>query len=532
MINTGKLFDISGFIVIILRRVWYIVIPFVIVMTAAVLYVLFAPKVYLATTTILVTPQKVPVDFVRPTITARIEDRLQSIAQEILSRTRLEQVIAEFHLYSREAKTLTREEIVEQMRRDVWVKIRGNEGYFTITYSGEDPKTVTLVTNKLASLFIEENLKYREVLAQGTTEFLGVELKATKTKLEEQEKAITNFKMQFMNELPEQRNSNLAVLQELQRDHQRISESLRSAQDRKIVIQKQLTEMKQMQMMASLPKMEISGEEGVLPANPSTSGETSAPAQSKGRMKDPNLEELDHLRRSLRDLQAKYTGKHPDIQVTKKKIAEMEKTVAAAMQEGEKAKTGEIEEKGVSSVAMKVSPSRPPERTNSEKKNESDNLFYKEIEGQKAAADLEIERLKREDSNTRVKIAGYQRRIENAPLRELSMVALNRDYFNTKESYESLLKKNSEAQQAENLERRQKGEQFKVIDPARLPEKPHKPQIPQVLLFGLLLGAGAGLGMAFLKEQMDHTFRDAGDLESTLEIKVLANIPQIASKAA
>jgi uncharacterized protein involved in exopolysaccharide biosynthesis len=114
----------------------------------------------------------------------------------------------------------------------------------------------------------------------------------------------------------------------------------------------------------------------------------------------------------------------------------------------------------------------------------------------------------------------------------MAMVNLTRDYQNNKESYHSLLKKNQESQQAENLERRQKGEQFKVIDPARIPEKPFSPNIPRNLLFGVLLGMGLGFGMAFFKEQMDRSFRDAEDLETTLGFKVLANIPKIEKKAA
>jgi uncharacterized protein involved in exopolysaccharide biosynthesis len=101
-----------------------------------------------------------------------------------------------------------------------------------------------------------------------------------------------------------------------------------------------------------------------------------------------------------------------------------------------------------------------------------------------------------------------------------------------KDTYQSLLKKSEEAQQAENLERRQKGEQFKVIDPARIPEKPFSPDILRILLFGLLLGAMSGFGMAFVKEQTDRSFRDAEDLETTLGFKVLANIPKIEEKAA
>ena len=119
-----------------------------------------------------------------------------------------------------------------------------------------------------------------------------------------------------------------------------------------------------------------------------------------------------------------------------------------------------------------------------------------------------------------------------APVRELAMTQLNRDYLTTKDTYQTLLKKSEEAQQAENLERRQKGEQFKVIDPARIPEKPFRPDVPKILIFGLLLGAGCGFGIAFFREQMDRSFRDAEDLETTLGFKVLANIPKIESKAA
>jgi uncharacterized protein involved in exopolysaccharide biosynthesis len=112
------------------------------------------------------------------------------------------------------------------------------------------------------------------------------------------------------------------------------------------------------------------------------------------------------------------------------------------------------------------------------------------------------------------------------------MANLTRDYQNTKESYHSLLKKSQEAQQAENLEHRQKGEQFKVIDPARIPEKPFKPDVPKILLFSLLLGIGSGFVIAFFREQMDRSFKDAEDLETTLGFKVLANIPKIEKKAA
>jgi polysaccharide chain length determinant protein (PEP-CTERM system associated) len=521
MINTEKSFNIHDYIEIFLRRIWYVIIPFAIVVSAATIYSFTAPKKYLASTLILVTPQKVPVDYVRPTVTSRIEDRLQSIGQEIMSRTRLEQIIAEFKLYREEAKPLTMEEIVELMRRDIRVEIRGRESYFTIAYIGKDPRIVTIVTNKLSSLFIEENLKLREQQAQGTTEFLAFELNATKTKLDEQEKLITQFKRQFIYELPDQRDANLNILGKLQQQLQTIGDALKSAQDRKLIIQKQLAEMRNMAAMLIDQAESI---EGKTPASGTTVSPSSSPESPKSKMRDPDELQLGQLRNYLSELETKYTEKHPDILMTKKRIVELEKKIEKAkssVKEAEDVKEKEIPSPGIAASGV------------SKKGDKMDvDPFYKEMEGQLAATDLEIKRLKEEEARTKAKIGEYQTRIENIPVRELAMTNITRDYYNTKETYQSLLKKNQEAQQAENLERRQKGEQFKVIDPARIPEKPFSPNIPRILLFGVLLGMGSGFGIAFFKEQMDHSFRDAEDLETTLGFKVLANIPKIEKKAA
>ena len=239
-----KLLTTDDYLEIVLRRIWCIIIPLVLAMGAAAVYAKFCPRTYRASTTILVTPQKVPVDYVRPTVTSRIEDRLHSISQEIMSRTRLEKIISEFNLYAKEAKTLASEEVIELMRRDIAVKIGGKEGYFTLSYQGRDPNSVTKVTNRLASLFVEENLRLREQQAQGTTEFLGQELNTTRAKLEEQEKILTDFKQKHLYELPDRVVTNLGVLNQLRQDHQRVSDALNSSMERKLVIQKQISEMK------------------------------------------------------------------------------------------------------------------------------------------------------------------------------------------------------------------------------------------------------------------------------------------------
>jgi hypothetical protein len=213
---------------------------------------------------------------------------------------------------------------------------------------------------------------------------------------------------------------------------------------------------------------------------------------------------------------------------TKKRIADLEKKGEATKKESEEMKGKEIPPPAITTAT--------PEPTKEKKKDTTAGVgmdpFYKEMEGQLVATDLEIKRLKDEEAKTKAMIGQYQVRIENTPVREMAMANLARDYQNIKDTYQNLLRKSQEAQQAENLERRQKGEQFKVIDPARIPEKPFSPNIPRNLLFGLLLGMGLGFGMAFFREQMDRSFKDAEDLETTLGLKVLANIPKIEKKAA
>ena len=498
MISKEKSFNVHDYIEILLRRIWYVVIPIAVVLSAVALYASYAPKEYRATTTILVIPQKVPEAFVRSTVTERVEERLQSLVQDILSRTRLEQVISEFKLFPEETENLSVEKAVEIMRRNIQVEFKWRESSFTISYIGKDPKVVTMVANKLASLLIEENLKLREQQAQGTSEFLNTELAATKTKLEKEEWSILQFKQRHMGELPEQRDATLKLLDQFQLQYQRVSDNLRSAQDRKLVIQKQLSDMELLAMPVGDPlqtqsKVQISpkGDYGI---------------------------QLEQLKNQLTELLMRYTERHPDIVMVKKKISDLEKQAASLRLEKE--------------FGENRTDRAPAAKIESKRERNEGNSFYKEMEIQLIAVTSEIQKLKEEEANVKTQIAKYRERTENTFVREQALATLTRDHQNTSDTYQALLRKTQEARQAENLERRQKGEQFKVIDPARVPQKPFRPNIPRVLLFGLLLGMSCGFGLAFFREQMDSSFRDAEDLEATLGFKVLVTIPKIKMKAA
>ncbi|HVO65260.1 MAG TPA: XrtA system polysaccharide chain length determinant [Syntrophales bacterium] len=491
MINTALSYNIDDYIEILRRRIWYIVVPFVIIIIGTVLYATFAPRLYKASTLVLVTPQKIPESFVQPTVTARIEERLQSISQEVMSRTRLEQVIDEFDLYKEESKKLTREEIVALMQRDIKVELptrREEKGYFTISYIGKDPHIVTKIANRLSSLFIEENLRFREQQAVGTTEFLSSELTAKQAKLEELETAVTQYKKLHMGELPEQRDTNLRILEQLQNQYQRIGENLRSAQDRKLFIQKQLSDLEM--PVASSGTMTLGRD------SRSSSSTVLSYSSSGAEVGGTYASQKDSLAKQLDELRSRYTESHPDVIATKKKLADLES------------------KKDTDTYNVKSDPR------------------YKELKNQLMLTDMEIKRLQGEEASIGAQMSRYRGRIENAPSREQEMTSLNREYQNIKDSYNQLLRKSQDAQQAENLERRQKGEQFRVVDPARVPEKPFSPDIPKVLLIGFVLSLGCGLGSAIIREQLDRSFHDVGDVEATLGLRVLATIPKIEEKAA
>ena len=491
MINPAKSYTMDEYIEILRRRIWFIVIPFILIAAGGLIYAVTTPKQYKASTLVLVSPQRVPEAYVQATVTSRVEERLQSIAQEVMSRTRLEQIIAEYRLYEKERKRLSKEEVVELMRKNIKVELptkKEEKGYFTISFLGPDPNVVTTVANRLSSLFIEENLKIREQQAAGTTEFLTAELAQSKVKLDEMEAAVSQYKTRFMGQLPEQRETNLRILEQLQNQYQRVGENLRAAQDRKLFIQRQMTELE-------LPIGSQTGASGTrLPGGSSSLQQEMAMSRSGHAAGGTYESQQENLVRVLEALRTKYTENHPDVIAVKNRIANLER--------------------------------------NKKTYGVTTDPRYRELKNQMALTDMEIRRLAGEERSIAGQMGAYRAKIEQSPAREQEMASLMREYQSTKEAHERLMRKSQEAQQAENLEKKQKGEQFRVIDPARLPEKPFSPDIPKILLISLLAGLGCGLGLAFVREQLDRSFRDAGDVETALGLKVLATIPRIEEKAA
>ncbi len=253
MATTENSFNIYQYLEIGLRRKWYIIIPLILSILTSFGVYKYLPKVYRASTLVLIQPQKVPESFVQSTITESIAERLHSVSQEILSRTRLEKVIQEFNLYPTLKDKIPLEEIVEKMRDTISVQVknppRGSQPRsrgeqfqqaFSISYEGGDPRTVMMVTNKLASLFIEENLRGRETQAEGTSSFLNKEVENLENQLRKKEEMLQAYKGRYIGNLPQQLEANLRILDRLQQQIRTTSENKRAAEDRGILLQNQI----------------------------------------------------------------------------------------------------------------------------------------------------------------------------------------------------------------------------------------------------------------------------------------------------
>lgn len=452
-----KALTVTDIVELLVRRKWWFILIITTGTAIAVAISYLLPPVYRSSTLILVERQKVPENYVKPTVTSTIEDRLNTISQQIMSRNNLEKIVEEFHLYRQERGTLSQEELFDLMRKNIEVKVMGKDA-FTVAYSGSDPKTVMGVTNTLASLFIEENLKVREQQAEGTSEFLLSELEEAKRGLEKQEKDLKEFKEKHMGALPQQMEANLRTLDRLQLEIQSTNDALRNIEDRRIFYEK-----------------EAAG----------GGGETgSVPLETK----------LARLKADLSQLQAKYTDNYPDIVVLKKDISETET---------------QLKEGAASSESSKQSP----------------GVQSQKVEAQLQAVNSEIGALREKQKRINGLIKEYERRVEKSPTNEESSLSLMRDYEISQKNYEALLGKKLDAKISENLEKRQKGEQFRILDPANLPEKPYKPDRFKIILLGILASGSAGFGLMFLVEFLYPSFKKPEDLSGVVDLPVLTIIP-------
>jgi polysaccharide chain length determinant protein (PEP-CTERM system associated) len=483
----GKKYNPEDFLRMAWTRKWFILIPTLLAGLGTAVWSYTLPNRYSSTTTILVVPQRVPENLVRSTVTASVSERLQTISQQILSRTRLERIIEEFNLYRRERETMIMEDIIERMRRqDIRIEParasrRDDATHFTVGFVSDNPRTAMQVTERIASMFVQENLQDREILADSTNQFLQAQLEDARRRLLEHEAKLQGFKQQYAGQLPTQAQSNLQMMQMTQTQIQSNVEEATRERDRIATLETAIAD-----LLANSTRV-------VVPAS------NDAPATA--------AQQLEAARGQLRLMEQRLKPNHPDIARAKRILADLERKAEEEAARLTPLATGEAAAVPPPAVATRI------------------NGMRAEIENLRRS----LENRKAEDDRLRNVMSTYAVKVESAPKLEAELTELMRDYNTIQEQYTSLLRKSEESKIAVNLERRQIGEQFKVIDGARLPERPFSPDRLRMNLLGLVGGLAFGVLLAALLEYRDTTLKTDDDIVTSLALPALAVIPRMIS---
>ncbi len=456
------------------RRKWLIIIFMIIGIAVGGTLAWFKKDVYRSSTVILVEQQKIHEKYVPSVVGGSAAERVSTITQQVLSRTNLQKVIDEFQLSPNIVKRDGYEPIIKGLRKNVVISTKGSRGQLealTISFAHEDPLVAMKVTSKLASQYIDGNIKMREQFIEGATEFLEQELVVAKAALDEKEQVLSEYKMRFIGELPAQLDTNLRTLDRLQLEKIRIQESLNDLNSRLELLQQSIRD---------------------YGSNP-----TLLEGQTIGRRGDPLVIQLSELKHELKKLSSEFTDAYPDVASLKHQIQSLEEQIA---QRGESSQEPE-------SSAMPFDP------------------YLAELKDERNELKLQVAQLRSQLKRTAASMADFEGRIERTPEREQELLGLERNYGNMVENYQHLHQKQINASISQNLDTRQKGERFRILDPANLPSKPEGLRREFIALAGLGGGIGLGFGLAFLLDLLSPTFRRSDDVEVSLGFPLLATIP-------
>ncbi len=520
--------DLRFYWKIFLSRKKYFYIPAIALFVVATLIALLWPSTYESTSTILIEEQQIPPDFVRATVTGFADQRIQSLTQQILSRTRLWEIVQQFNLYADLREKLTREEILEKMKDDIKfdtisAQVGGGTGTrrvarptevvtiaFSIAYRGRNPETVQRVTGTLASLYLEQNLKIREAQAKSTTQFLEAELREIQERIKTLGAQIAKFKAENEGILPELQQFNLQQAERLDTEIKQVDNQIKAAEDRKIYLQGQLATVE--------PDLIIGSD----------------------KLPDPKTR-LKQLKVVLAELQSKFSADHPDIRKVQREMAELGNVVGktSGLSQIKKQRLAELRtelarKQGSYSKDHPEIRQLQKEIDNLEKEPEAkaassgvveaDNPAYVSLVTQIRTTENDLTALRRQKTELQAKLQVFRQRLEAAPKVEQEYLDLTRNYQNAHQKYQDILNKITEARIAEGMEEHQKAEKFTLIDPASYPEKPVSPNRLLILLAGFLGSIGAGLGSIFLVENLDHSVKSLEELTMLTGLPVLGAV--------
>jgi succinoglycan biosynthesis transport protein ExoP len=451
------------------------------------------PVRYKSGTLILVEQPTMPSNYVLPNVVDDLQNRLQSISQQILSRTRLLLIIDKLNLYN--SRQITPDEKVELMRKDIDIElVHGSQANqisaFRINYSAADPHVAQRVAGELTSLFITENLKVRQQQSEDTTKFIGSQLEIARANLAEQEAKVQEFKGQHEGELPSQEASNLQILSGLQAQLQNEQDTLNAAKQQRVYLQTLIEQYRNLHTTSRSADGTPTGLAGI-------------------------DQELDRLKSRLADLSSRYTEHYPEVESLKDEIAKAEKRRGALVAELKAKGSGAKQLADGSATSDTVDPSQ--------------NAASLQLQGQLHANEAEIANRDQAIAGLKARINNYQDRLNSSPTREQELAELSRGYDQSKANYDDLLKKQNASTMATNMEQMQQGERFTMLDPPSLSLKPDFPNRLKFCGIGLGVGLALGLMVVVLLEIMDDRLHSEKEIKTLLPIAVLSDIPEIVS---
>ena len=481
--------DLRQYLGVVRRRHLHFLIPLLVGWVAVWSASWVLPARYKSSTLILVEQPTMPKNYIESNVNDNLQDRLQSIQQQILSRTRLLLIIDKLHLYSRAHEHLSPDAKVAMMRGDINVElVRDNRDdhitAFKVNFSASDPRIAQQVTSELTDLFINEDQAVVQQESQDTTNFIASQLENARASLAAQEEKVRQFQAQHEGSLPTQQASNLQILSGLQSQLQNEQDALNTAKQQRVYLQSLIEQYR-----------------SVHPAARTADGAPTGLAAID--------QQLDALKARLVDLTSRYTDRYPDVLRVKDEIAKTEKRrddlVAELKAKGSGKQTGDL------GAGADGSPATPA----------------LQLQGQLQANQVEISNREQSIAGLKSRINDYQARLNEEPAVEQQMDDLTRGYTQSKTDYDELLKKKNDSEMATSMEQMQQGERFTMLDPPSLPQKPDFPNRLKFCGMGFGVGLALGAVVAGGFEFLDGRMYSEKEIKKLLPVAILSEIPEI-----
>jgi polysaccharide chain length determinant protein (PEP-CTERM system associated) len=458
------------------RRFWLILLCSIVLFAAGLGGSYLIPPRYISQTLVLIEQQQVPQDYVKPVVTEDLEQRLASMKEQILSRSRIQPIIEHFNLFANHKYNM--EERVAMAQKAIGIVsipyARGGMPGFYISFRANDPLTAQQVCGEITSLFVNDNLRQREQSAEGTTDFLKQQLADSKRILDEQDAKLAAFQREYFGMLPDQETSNSNTLQALTTQLSAATEALSRLQQNESLLHAMISQQTR--------DLQNAGPNAVVSV-------------------DNRRKELTELTEQKRALEVQDTPDHPDVVALSRKIAVLEKELAP-------------------------SPGIPAPAPSSVVKP-SDSPQLQQLTAQLQVAQQSSSDQRQEQTRIEKEIQTYEARIESSPRVEQEYKEITRDHDTALQFYNGLLTKMNESSMATALEERQQGEQFRVMDAPNLPDSPSFPNHIVFACGGFAGGLVLGILLAGLLEYRDTSLRNEKDVWAFTKLPTLATISHI-----